>query len=380
MDICVCKSEIKTEFPDSSTSGHEENNSVHTAGPDIKSFVKTETCDYEYHDLMESEPDTSNHVKQTVNDEDKMKIEAESLKYQSSNYDSELQDAWNEISTDNLVNEMEIKEERLFHIQESLDIEKEEKAEPEIEKPLNFDLSNEEIPRLFTCEVYDAAFSWKSNLRRHVLYHRNPHKKSIYRCELCNKGFIKFNSIKSHVIFHLKTKDNICEKCHKGFTRKCDLNKHMQAAHLGIKYTCEKCDKQFTTKDSLDRHLKNVHLKIKTYICEKCHKQFAGKSYLNIHMKAVHLKTKDYICEQCDKQFTQKCHLNFHVKSVHLKTKDHVCEKCNKQFAQKSGLNKHMQSVHLDIKYTCEKCDKQFTQKVSLNKHMNTVHLNSNPS
>ena len=112
MDICVCKSEIKTDFPDSSNSGHEENNSVQTAGPDIKHFVKIETCDYEYHD-------TSNPVKQIVN-----------------------------VSSENLVNEMEIKEEKLFHFQESLDIEKEEKAEPDLEKPLNFDLANEEIQRL----------------------------------------------------------------------------------------------------------------------------------------------------------------------------------------------------------------------------------------
>ena len=148
MDICVCKSEIKTEYPDSPTSGHEENNSVQTAGPDIKPFVKTETCDYEYHDLMESEPDTSNHVKQTVNVEERIRIEADSPKYQSSNYNSEFKAAWNEISTENLVNETEIKEEKLFHFQESIDIEKEEEAEPEIEKPLNFDLSNEETQSL----------------------------------------------------------------------------------------------------------------------------------------------------------------------------------------------------------------------------------------
>ena len=115
-----CKSEIKTEFPDSPNSGHEENNSVQTAGPDIKHFVKTET--YDCHDLVDG-----------------------SLDYQSNNYNSELQAASNEMTTKKLVNEMEIKEEKLFHFQESLDIKIDVKAEPELEKPLNFDLSDEEL-------------------------------------------------------------------------------------------------------------------------------------------------------------------------------------------------------------------------------------------
>ena len=118
MDICVCKTEIKTEYPDSPTSGHEENNSVQTAGPDIKHCVKTET--YDCHDLVDG-----------------------SLDYQSNNYNSELQAASNEMTTKKLVNEMEIKEEKLFHFQDSLEINKKENT-----GPVTFDLANEEIQRL----------------------------------------------------------------------------------------------------------------------------------------------------------------------------------------------------------------------------------------
>ena len=132
MDICVCKSEIKTEYPDSPTSGHEENNSVQTAGPDIKLLIKTEICDYKYHDSVENEP-----VKQIVNVEGKTKIEDDSLKHQSNNYNCKLQASLNEISAENLANEMEIKEEKI-HFTESLNI----------GKTLNFDLSNEEIQGL----------------------------------------------------------------------------------------------------------------------------------------------------------------------------------------------------------------------------------------
>ena len=118
MDIFVCKSEIKTEFPDSPLSGHEEKNYLQKSGLDMKSLIKIEF--YEQNDLSESEPCTSTHVKQTRNVNDTVKSKSDSSQYQYDNYNSKLQAVLNDLSNENVVNETEIKEEKLFHFQDSL--------------------------------------------------------------------------------------------------------------------------------------------------------------------------------------------------------------------------------------------------------------------
>ena len=145
MDIFICKPEIKTGFPDSPISGHEEKH-LQKSGPDIKPLIKIES--YEHHDLLKNESGTSKCVKQTRNVNEIVKSQSNSSNYQYGNYTSELQAVLNEVSNENVVNKTEIKEEKLFHFQDSLDIKNEEKPELEIGKPVNFDLSTEEMQRL----------------------------------------------------------------------------------------------------------------------------------------------------------------------------------------------------------------------------------------
>ena len=141
MDNFVYKSDIKTEFPDSPPSGQEDKHSLLPSGPDIKPFIKTEN--YQHNDLWKSEPGTSKHVKQTGNVNETVTSKYDSSKYQYDNYNSELKAVLYELSNESNVNETEVKEEKLFHFQDSLDIKKEDKAEP-----VNFDLSTKENQKL----------------------------------------------------------------------------------------------------------------------------------------------------------------------------------------------------------------------------------------
>ncbi|CAJ1057311.1 oocyte zinc finger protein XlCOF22-like [Xyrichtys novacula] len=201
----------------------------------------------------------------------------------------------------------------------------------------------ERLPNMMTntegkplsCFICGKGFSDKSNLRRHIRFHKGE---KTYNCDFCEKTFTEKAYLKRHLRNHTGEKPFNCPICGKGFSGNIDLIRHVRT-HTGEKpFSCSICGKVFSQHENLRRH-ERTHTGEKPFSCMVCSKGFTHKGALVVHMR-IHTGEKPFSCSVCGKKYSEKGNLKKHM-IVHTGERHFSCSICEKRFKYQSQVKNH---------------------------------------
>lgn len=108
----------------------------------------------------------------------------------------------------------------------------------------------------YTCKVCHKSFQ----RREYVSHHMRQHKEKTFACPACDKKFTYKCNMKNHLLTHSEDKPFKCGVCQKGFKRQALLKCH---AHVHdpnrSPFKCHICGKGLTRKQYLQQHYRLVH-------------------------------------------------------------------------------------------------------------------------
>ena len=147
----------------------------------------------------------------------------------------------------------------------------------------------------FECEICEASFALKHQLRKHV---------STVHEDILSHLFDRIKQI------HEESSSLSCLKCNRTFKSKEGLIFHDRVAHKEKKsYKCEICGGEFADNYHLKRHISDVHEEKKPFECEICNSSFVGQTTYERHISAVHDGKKQFRCETCHTSFSLEHYL-----------------------------------------------------------------------
>lgn len=139
---------------------------------------------------------------------------------------------------------------------------------------------NSGTPPQHKCEECDFCAKTEGALRIHQRRIHNTVPK-MYTCEECNMAFSTKLSFDKHVTFHVGETSFTCQICMRTYRSQNDFHSHMRAIHGGsingtmrveqpeppshlhhrilMSYPCETCNIMFPTRKNLNRHILKVH-------------------------------------------------------------------------------------------------------------------------
>ncbi|CAK1554348.1 unnamed protein product [Leptosia nina] len=196
--------------------------------------------------------------------------------------------------------------------------------------------------RNFVCQVCDAGFINRSQLR----YHFQTHKTGTFKCDHCEKVFSTSLKCKSHMrSVHEKSVINKCGFCEATFVSYRHKQKHQLEEHgVDCQVKCEACGRSFQSQGSYRKHLRANHLMERRFECTFCDLKFFTVTGLNRHM-VKHTGARDFKCDVCHKAFGRRNTLREHMR-IHTDDRRFKCEYCGLAFVQKCSWRGHMRSRH----------------------------------
>ena len=247
--------------------------------------------------------------------------------------------------------------------------------------------------RNFLCEFCFMAFSFKSNLVRHIQkQHEEEGLNERFKCQFCPNEYKDRSSLKTHERKHTEgSQPHQCSICGKGFAATASLKDHIKYVHEGEtppKHICPVCGKEFKKIQNFKAHHK-AHMFGKQYQCDLCEQAFIQKESLRQH-KLYRCKNADtlklqkkreedrqkFACKMCEKVYGDKRNLMNHIQIIHEgKTDNFVCDICSKSFSRRTSLVAHKMLHTGEFKvFNCEHCSASFKDKRYYVRHSEKCH------
>ncbi|XP_035824816.1 zinc finger protein 708 [Aplysia californica] len=247
--------------------------------------------------------------------------------------------------------------------------------------------------KVHKCDVCDAVFSQKKDLKYHSFKHTGE---KPYRCDVCDARFRRANALTRHTLIHTGEKPYRCDLCDVRFRHNNVLKRHI-LTHTGEKpYQCDLCDARFTQKSKLKCHILK-HKGEKPFTCDVCNKDFYCNSKLKRHA-LVHSNKKPFKIFTCDAEMkadaVEKQGL-LQTKKKAYKSDTNLKTNILKQYSLiptenepiKSDVNfKAISNIFLpaalkqieEKPFKCGLCDAKFSLRSSLKQH-GLVHMGERP-
>ncbi|XP_077996918.1 uncharacterized protein LOC144450205 [Glandiceps talaboti] len=129
------------------------------------------------------------------------------------------------------------------------------------------------------CEICKLEFERASELRVHLITHKQP---KSYRCDSCNICFDEKSAMSEHKKLHIKKLQKDKSGLFYSATKKCFV------FTVGNTFECEVCDQIFTSKRLIETHVWMTHKQLHPYECEICGNIFRTRHSLNRHYLFSH--------------------------------------------------------------------------------------------
>lgn len=114
-----------------------------------------------------------------------------------------------------------------------------------------------EFPAPFSCIKCNAGFTYFSQLKVHKITNRCisvEDKRSDFTCEFCSRSFAIASNLKRHLMIHKNIKPFKCTYCPKTFNQKQALIIHERIHSKETPLHCLKCPKQFSDPSFFKKH------------------------------------------------------------------------------------------------------------------------------
>ncbi|KAH9639634.1 hypothetical protein HF086_010041 [Spodoptera exigua] len=121
-------------------------------------------------------------------------------------------------------------------------------------------LDTHSTDKLYSCNVCDKKFKFKSGLIIHKAVHDPTPRKT---CEVCGKTFHILAQYRRHFVYHANERKYGCETCGKRFNTLDILKVHHRTHTDERPFSCQECGKTFRTAGCVSRHKRIVHRNIK---------------------------------------------------------------------------------------------------------------------
>ncbi|KAJ8712465.1 hypothetical protein PYW07_005307 [Mythimna separata] len=121
-------------------------------------------------------------------------------------------------------------------------------------------LDTHSTDKLYSCDVCDKKFKFKSGLIIHKAVHNPTPRKT---CEVCGKTFHIMAQYRRHFVYHANERKYGCETCGKRFNTLDILRVHHRTHTDERPFTCQECGKSFRTAGCVSRHKRIVHRNVK---------------------------------------------------------------------------------------------------------------------
>ena len=224
----------------------------------------------------------------------------------------------------------------------------------------------------YPCTLCSSKFTYKLNLRKHMLKHNTSPK---YKCHICSFKCYHFHKLRDHLAVHAKRGANYqgrnfemgmtmrrtflkCKQC----DHEEDITKNMTEYRSNGTQTvpCHKCGTECSLKTDLGKQ------------CSICEKICLGNT-VGYHER-FHQSSRPYACDVCGKTFRYKHCLTGHS-YIHTDRSKLQCKECGSVLSSISNLHHHQRRVHPTKKVKCELCSKEFNNYEYLDRHYKCVHL-----
>lgn len=121
-------------------------------------------------------------------------------------------------------------------------------------------LDTHSTDKLYSCDVCDKKFKFKSGLIIHKSIHDPTPRKT---CEVCGKTFHILAQYRRHFVYHANERKYGCNTCGKRFNTLDILRVHHRTHTDERPFSCQECGKTFRTAGCVSRHKRIVHRNVK---------------------------------------------------------------------------------------------------------------------